>query len=370
MTIKVLLVEDSPIARTILKRLIESDPQLQVVGVATTGLEGLAMVPTLQPDVICTDLHMPRMGGLEFIKAVMAEFPRPILVISASVQDEDTKNAFELLDAGAIDLFPKPRTGLQGDYDKIKAALISKIRVLSGVKVFTQSRKTTHNPVKSATTAPPSNAAALIGRTASGTLGDTADNRFVVRRSIQAIAIGASTGGPQALTTVLSEFPKNWHTPIFCVQHISKGFLGGLLRWLEGHCNLPIRLAQTGELPEKGVIYFPPEDQHLTINGRGQFFNSNEPPIAGHRPAVDMTFRSMAAYYGNKGAGVLLTGMGRDGADGLLAMHQAGAYTIAQDEASSTVFGMPKEAIALGAAQKILGIDQIAPHLLAIIQPY
>jgi two-component system, chemotaxis family, protein-glutamate methylesterase/glutaminase len=293
------------------------------------------------------------MNGLEFTYEVMANFPNPILVISASVQEEDTENVFELLDAGAVDIFPKPRAGLATEYESLKQELINKIKVLSGVKVFTQRRKLKTQTSK--LDLPEKLPEIVIPKPS---------NFIPLSTKTRILAIGSSTGGPQALQTLLGQLPTNFPLPIICVQHISEGFLQGLIDWLAISCRLPIRIAQAGEIPHPGVIYFPPEQKHLEINSFGQFKASATPPLAGHRPSITVLFKSLAQFYGKGVIGVLLTGMGRDGADGMLEIKQLGGFTIAQNEASCVVFGMPKEAIALGAAHEVLPIEAIASSLL------
>lgn len=362
MPIKVLLVEDSPIATVILKRIIESAPDLSLVGTARTGVDALRLIPKVQPDIICTDLHMPQMNGLELTKEVMDKYPRPILVISASVQEkDDMHNIFKLLEAGALDVFPKPKAGHPEDYELIKQPLLTRIRVLSGIKVFRKPRRDTPSDIPSRgflgkskiESKPPKVEPSKTTRTYSSFLTST-----------KIIAIGASTGGPQALQEILTNLPSDFPVPIICIQHISQGFLKGLVDWLRVECTLPIEIATQGNTPQPGVIYFPTEGRHLEIDNNGRFVCSDTPPIGGHRPSISVTFKSIARYYGRTAVGVLLTGMGKDGADGLLTMAQGGAYTIAQNEYSSVVFGMPKEAILLGAAKEILSIEQIAPALI------
>ncbi|MGD1717224.1 chemotaxis-specific protein-glutamate methyltransferase CheB [Dapis sp. BLCC M172] len=367
--IKVLVVDDSPIALIVLKRIFATSPEIEVIGTAKNGLEALKLIPQLQPDVICTDLHMASMNGLEFTREVMQKYPRPILVISSSVQEDDQHNIFQLLEAGAVDVFPKPETGLTADYGTIQQELINKIKILSGVKVFTRRhrhinrvnqehrqqffvRNIQDKLVKSPIVSPPQ----TIPK----------DPRYS-KKIIKILAIGSSTGGPEALKTILHDLPSTFPVPIICVQHISNGFLTGLVNWLANESKLPVKIAISGELPQAGVIYFPPEEHHLELNNWGKFVCSKTPAIGGHRPSITVTFNSVANFYRSSAAGVLLTGMGRDGADGMLAISQVGGLTIAQDEASSIIFGMPKEAIALGAAQYILSINDISSMLLNYI---
>ena len=370
MPIQVLLVEDSPVALVILKRILATSPDIEVVGTAHHGREALELIPKLQPQVICTDYHMPQMNGLEFTEEVMIRFPRPILVISASVQVEDTQTIFKMLNAGAVDVFPKPRSPSIEEYELLKQELISKIKILSGVTVFTRHRRNTNitTPADCTTRITGSNYQAVnletktnIPISRSPGMNLPSENHYSKPRIV---SIGASTGGPQALNNILSQLPINFPLPILCVQHISEGFLQGLVDWLGTECQLPVKIAKFGEIPQPGVVYFPPEGRHLELDTFGKFVCSNSPPVSGHRPSVTVTFASVAKCYGAANIAVLLTGMGRDGADGMLAIAQAGGITIAQNEASCVVFGMPKEAIALGAAKYILPINEIAPMLL------
>jgi len=370
MPIRVLLVEDSPVALVILKRILATSPDIEVVGTARHGREALELIPKLLPQVICTDYHMPQMNGLEFTEEVMMRFPRPILVISASVQAEDTQTIFKMLNAGAVEVFPKPRSPSIEEYELLKQELISKIKILSGVTVFTRYRRNSNItiPVDRTTRTTAGNHQPLKLETKtnlpiSRTLGiNLPSQNHHLKPKI--VSIGASTGGPQALNNILSQLPINFPVPILCVQHISEGFLQGLVDWLGSESQLPVKIAKFGEIPQPGVIYFPPEGRHLELDSFGKFLCTNSPPISGHRPSVSVTFASVAKCYGAGNIAVLLTGMGRDGADGMLAIAQAGGITIAQDEASSVVFGMPKEAIALGAAKHILPVNQIASMLL------
>ncbi|HEY9873396.1 MAG TPA: chemotaxis-specific protein-glutamate methyltransferase CheB [Candidatus Obscuribacterales bacterium] len=359
--IKVLLVEDSPIAIAILKRMLTSSPEIEIVGTARTGTEALALMPQLQPHVVCTDLNMPQMNGLEFTREVMATFPRPILVISASVQKEDTENVFQLLQAGAVDVFPKPTAGLASEYEKARQELVNKVKVLSGVTVFTQHRRqpSTISKVATALKRIPTEVKTQKINT------ETYPRKFTPPAKV--LAIGASTGGPQALHNIITHLPSSFPVPIICVQHISEGFLQGLVDWLNIKSQLTVKIAKEAEFPIAGNIYFAPDKYHLELDSKGKFVYSATPPVGGHCPSITVTFNSVAKFYGRASVGVLLTGMGRDGADGMLAIARAGGLTIAQNEGSCVVFGMPKEAIALGAAHYILPINDIAPILLTKI---
>jgi two-component system, chemotaxis family, protein-glutamate methylesterase/glutaminase len=352
-SVKVLLVEDSPIALEILQRILSSSADVTVVGTARDGKQALDMIPITQPDVICADLFMEKMDGLELTRQVMAKYPRPILVVSNAVKSTDQDNIFRLLQAGAVDVFPKPTTGSPSDYEKVKTALIDKIKVLSGVRVFTKPLRDPGLPKIAV-----SPAIATVKSSPPINLRDRSPHRFKV------IAIGASTGGPNALGKILGQFPNNFPMPVICAQHISEGFLDGFVNWLNVHCSLKVKIAQVGEVPLQGIIYFAPETRHVEIDSRGKFIYSSNIQANAYCPSITTLFRSIARFYGDTCMAVLLTGMGSDGAEGMKAICDAGGLTIAQDESSSVIFGMPKEAIALGAARYVLPLPDIASFLL------
>ncbi|MBI5598600.1 MAG: chemotaxis-specific protein-glutamate methyltransferase CheB [Deltaproteobacteria bacterium] len=343
--IKVLLVDDSMIALTLLKRMLSTASDIEVAGTAGNGKEALALIPELDPAVVITDLHMPVMGGLEFTKEVMARYPRPLLVVSVSVQ-EGSHNVFNLLEAGAVDVFPKPRSLIEEEFMARAEELKSRIRILAGVHVFRRVKK-----------GPPAAATPVKLKSPGAT-----------PQAPRIVAIGASTGGPQALQSILGQLPPDFPLPIVCVQHIGDGFLNGLIEWLGKSSQLSVMIAPEGEAPRPGTVYFPPEGAHLVVDETGRFRHSHEGPVSGHCPSVTMTFKSIAARYGAGAIGTLLTGMGADGAEGMKAIADAGGATIAQDEKTSVVFGMPRRAIDLGAAGEVLPLDSIATAIAAKVQ--
>jgi two-component system, chemotaxis family, protein-glutamate methylesterase/glutaminase len=339
--IKVLIVEDSLIALELLQRILRDSAEVEIVGTARNGREALELIPTANPDVICTDLHMAPIDGLELTKEVMAKFPRPILVISNSVQEDDTRNIFGLLQAGAVDIFPKPMSGDYTEYEQVKQRLLAKIQMLSQVTVKARSLNPTHSVDPSAIAQAPN--------------------------ALKAIAIGASTGGPQAIHKILTSLPPNFSAPIICAQHIGEGFLAGLINWLKEDTQLNVKIAHIGEIPAPNTVYFAPERSHLEFDAEGKFIYSNFTASTGTCPSIDTLFRAVARRYGKASASILLTGMGNDGVIGTEAVAAAGGLTISQSEQSCLVFGMAKLAIATGSVQQVLNVDEIAPFLLTKI---
>ena len=341
--IRVLIVDDSPVAVALLKRELAKAPDIEIVGTARHGGEALEMIPLLNPSVVCTDYHMPVMDGLELTREIIARYPLPILVLSISVED-GSLNVFNLLNAGAIDVVSKPNLENESTYAALSSQIAAKIRILSGVRVFRRLKP------KAPETAPP-------GKTL-----------FIpdLKSPVRLVVIGASTGGPQALQTILKQLPAEFAAPVVCVQHISEGFLDGLVQWLNSSSHLDVRTARGGEPPAPGTVSFPREGTHLTFDDKGRFLVSTAPLCDGHRPSVTVTMRSAAERFGRSVVGVLLTGMGSDGAEGMTDIMNAGGITIAQDEESSIIFGMPRQAIERGAALHVLPLDDIAPALIRL----
>ncbi len=337
--IRVLLIDDSALALAVMKRIISSAPDMEVAGEFRSAKEAMKTLPSIDPDVICTDFHMPEMDGLEFTRKVMERFPKPILVVSVSVE-RSSENAFRLLEAGAVDVFSKPRGEMESGFRAHSDELLSKIRVLSGVHVFKRFSRPT----------------------GPGRMPAPASRPGLRRPEI--VAIGASTGGPQAIFHILSVLPRDFPVPVICIQHISDGFLNGLIEWLGGGCAIKVCKAVEGERPAAGRVYFPEEGYHLVIDKGGAFAYSREPANP-HRPSITVTFNSLADHYGAGVLGVLLTGMGADGAEGMRAISWAGGATIAQDEATSVVFSMPKKAIELGGASEVLPLYEISHSILS-----
>jgi len=347
--IKVLLIDDSALALNSLKNILDSDPEFEVIGMAKNGLEALNFI-SANPnkiDVISTDLHMPVMDGLEFTKQIMQCCPVPILVTSISVQTDNSQNIFKLLQAGALDVFPKPASGLSLNHDDKQAVQFRhKLKLISQVRVFKRSSEIA--PIVLPEIEKPDNF-------------DKAYNT-----SVKLIAIGGSTGAPEVFFTFLSHLPKNFPIPIVCVQHINHDFIDSMVQWLDNHCQLKVKVAQQGELIKPGHVYFA-GDRHMEIDSNYRFKLLNtQQPVNNHLPSIDVMFDSLAQNHAMQTMGILLTGMGKDGALGITALGRAGALTIAQDKASCVVFGMPREAIKLGQVKKVLAPVKILELMLQI----
>jgi two-component system, chemotaxis family, protein-glutamate methylesterase/glutaminase len=344
---RVLVVEDSRTTRKHLVEVLGADPGLVVAGEAEDGKQAIELCRTLRPDVITLDMMLPLMSGVAVTEYVMAYCPTPILVVSASMNRGELHKTLDALAAGAVDVLDKP---MGNDTDETWER-----RFVSAVKIVSQIRVITHLRAR----------LGPIGRTPAGpaTL-ETCDG--ATRTSV--IAIGGSTGGPAAMMEILRGLPAGFPIPILLVIHISEPFGAAFAEWLDGLSKLRVRCAQDGEplpsLGQSGVVMAPP-GFHLVVE-RGRLRLTSGPERNSCRPSIDVLFESLAKDRGDETAAILLTGMGRDGAAGLLALRHAGALTFAQDEASSVVFGMPKEAIQMGAAARILALGNIAPALAAL----
>ncbi len=334
--IRVVVVDDSLVAREMLCQILGSDPEIEVVGTARDGMGGVEMVASLKPDLVTMDIHMPKLDGVEATERIMAFNPTPILVVSSSVHGEGIGRAFEALEAGALDVLKKPEPADWADLDRIARDLIRKVKVLSNVKVIMHVRG--RRPKEPAPAGP------MVPLPA-------ADGYSVV-------AVGSSTGGPSALAKVLGALPAATPVPVVVAQHIAEGFVPGLVGWLAGLCKVRVRMAESGEQLRAGTVYISPTGGNLVVH-RTEIQVQPPEPSQLYVPSADTLFSSVAGTYGRHAVGVILTGMGNDGAGGLKAMRDAGAMTIAQDEKTSVVFGMPRAAIEAGAAARVLPIEGI-----------
>ena len=340
--IRVLLVDDSRVDLAVLERRIAPMPGVDVVAVASSGAEALRLIERHLPDVVCTDLMMPGMDGLELTKRIMATHPTPILAVSSVV--DDPASAFPLLQAGALDFFPKPSPTAGGE-ESIRQELAQKLRVLSKVYVFRRHR---------GSVASSEDASARSGRRL-----EASEITARKTRRHRVALIGASTGGPQVVQLILSRLPAEYPIPICVVQHISDRFLAPFATWLDTTTALSVRIAKHGDRPEAGRVHLAPEGKHLAFAGTGHFELRTTTPCDGHRPSVSVMFASVAQVFRDRSISVLLTGMGRDGGQGMKALSDAGAMTIAQNAESCVVYGMPREAVELGGVRRALPPDAI-----------
>ena len=361
--LRVMLVDDSVTELYLLKKVFALASDMEVVAIATNGREALDLLSQAQPDLVCTDYHMPVMDGLEFIIRAMREHPCTILVMSVAVQSFQKENIFQLLSAGAVDVLAKP-IGRAGGIGAAEAQqLLEKVRAIAQAPSL---RRRLSLPVAAG---PPLAGPGQIPAQISGQipgLNQAGPGPVASLGRVELVALGASTGGPQILQVILSQLPAQFGVPLVCVQHISEGFLEGMISWLGSGIRLKLELAKTGQTPLPGRVYFAPDGYHLTLDAQRRFLLG---PCGGqdlHCPGVDTLFQSVARVYGPAALGVLLTGMGRDGARGLKALRDAGAPTIAQDEGTSVIFGMPAAAIALGAAKYVLPTDGILTMMLRL----
>ena len=343
--IKLLIVEDSPVVQEFLSHIFSSDSGIKVVGIARNGEEALEAALCKRPDVITMDIHMPKLNGFEATRKIMETQPVPIVIVSGSSTIKEVSNAFKAVEAGAVAIAARPRGIGHPDYEKTARELIQTVKLMSEVKVV---KRLPHVRKVTVPFAPP--------------LGVT-----TAPREIQVVAIGASTGGPVVLKTILSGLTKKFPVPILIAQHIASGFVEGFTQWLSESSGFPVHVAADGELLLPGHAYSAPEGYHFMVNYGNRIALKKSENTDSLSPLISYLFESTAKVFGSGAIGILLTGMGKDGAEGLKFMKERGAITIAQNETTSVVFGMPKEAIALDAATHVLSPDQIVQFLLDMV---
>ncbi|MCL2025552.1 MAG: chemotaxis-specific protein-glutamate methyltransferase CheB [Leptospirales bacterium] len=343
--IKTLIVDDNPLVRSIIKDFLESDGSFEIIGEAENGLDGVRQAQFLNPDLITMDIEMPVMNGLEAITEIKKTVPSVIVVISTN---DTAKVAYDSVVKGALDFFSKNAfTSQMGEQQRKK--------ILNTLKQTTRIRKriSTLQPTLVSVSG------SEVGKDSSSDIAKTASGR------IDAVVIAASTGGPQALCRLAAELPKDFPAPIILVQHNISGFDKGFVQWLDGYTPLGVHLVTKKIIPGKGNIYVAPVDKHLLLSETG-FVLDDGKPIQNQKPAADVLFKSAAELYGKSLVSVVLTGMGRDGAEGTRHVKAAGGITIAQDESSSMIYGMPKAAAETGCVDMSLPLDAIAKRLIIL----
>lgn len=348
--IRLLVVEDSPSVREFLLYLFASDQEIQVIGTASNGEEALEAVKHKKPDVITMDLHMPRMDGYAATRAIMENIPTPIVIVTGSSSSDELSNTLSALEAGALAVTKRPQGIGHPDHAATARELIQTVKLMSEIKVVKRWAKPGKTSSKPHEAHPATPMPALP----------------TARKVFRLVAIGSSTGGPLVLQQILAQLPQAFPLPIMIVQHIAQGFTEGFVEWLTEASRFPGVLAANGTVMRPGHAYIVPNDYQASVDSYGRITLKKDPPENGHCPSVSYLFRSVAEAYREHAIGVLLTGMGKDGAAELGLMKDKGALTIAQDKESSVVHGMPGTAIALGAATYVLGPEKIAAALISL----
>lgn len=334
--IRVLVVDDSMFMRRMISDLLSQDAELEVVGAARNGQEGLEMARQLKPDVITLDVEMPVMDGVTMLQKLMQEQPTPVLMLS-SLTTEGAEVTLRCLELGAVDFVTKPSGSISMDIYKISSQIIEKVKAVARARIAVA-------PVSARPVVATPSPSPLVGR-------PTKDAPLVV--------IGASTGGPRALHTVMSSLPTGLHAKILIVQHMPEGFTRSLAERLDRSSAFTVREAQGGETLQPGMAYLAQGGRHLKVERGDKLVLTQDPPVHGVRPAVDVALLSIAQNYQGAVVVAILTGMGSDGAAGLRALHAKGAYTIAEDESTCVVFGMPRAAIQTGCVKRVAPLHQI-----------
>lgn len=353
--IRVLIADDSATSRALISALFSAEADFTVVGEATNGKEAVTMAEHLKPDLVTMDVQMPVMDGLEATKQIMVRSPRPIIIVSHTTRKREVELSLEATRAGALMVLPKPDGPGSPRFASDQKQLVSMARAMAHVKVVRR-----HGSPLAPASAPPHDSSPGTVSTAAST------------GRIRLIAIAASTGGPAAIRTILAGLPRSFPVPIVIVQHIALGFTSGLAHWLSGDSRMPVKVAETGELAVAGCVYIAPDDRHIgcRLDGEGKIriLLDNSPASGAFRPSASFLFRSVAESLGENALSVILTGMGDDGIAGLRAVKSAGGRVIAQDEASSVIFGMPREAIRAGVVDMVVPLDAMAQRLGEIVK--
>ena len=365
--VTVVVVDDSAVQRRFARSAIEADGGMTVIGEARNGRDAVALVERLRPQAVLMDLHLPVMNGIEAIERIMAVRPTPIIVYSAFVDGDDRENAAAALAAGAVDVMEKPGADHPGGLDDYAASLRRRLRVAGRVKVITHPRaRLGGGPPTTLSTRGLSRPVRAAVDTHVQAPACTPD---LTPRRVRVVAIGASTGGPQALSLILAELPPDFAAAVVVVQHMAEGFIEGLAGWLDDMCALPVAVGVSGRRLLPGTVTIAPSGRNLIVHEQLRITTHEPPPSQYHVPGIDATLMSVADTVGPDAVGVLLTGMGRDGAAGMKCLRDGGAFTIAQDEETSAVYGMPAAAVAIDAADIQLPLENIGGAVRRLTMP-
>ncbi len=349
--IKVMLVDDSAVVRKAISDLIETESDIEIIATAADPYIAVKKLKDIVPDVIILDIEMPRMDGLTFLRKLMVQHPIPVIICSSKSED-GSENALNALDSGAVDIITKPHIGTKKFLEESRQLICDSIRTASRYKVSKKAKTIKANPKLSADV--------IMKKTKTRSI-DTTEKIIVV---------GASTGGTEALKTFLEALPINC-PGVVVVQHMPENFTAAFAERLDGCCDIGVKEARNNDSILKGTALIAPGNRHIMVKRSGSRYFvelTDGPLVSRHRPSVDVLFRSTSRYVGQNAIGIILTGMGDDGAEGLLELKDSGAFTIAQDEASSVVFGMPGEAIKRGAHCAIKSLTQMAPFAMSKVQ--
>ncbi len=362
--IRVLVADDSRAFRAILRTILGRSPEIEVVGEAQDGHEAVSQVLALRPDVVTMDVRMPGKDGLEAIEEIMRRRPTPVVVVSAEVGPEKQEVSFRALELGAVEVLAKPRADVRGRFEKEAEEIRMAVRAVAGLKLVTRHKRP--RPTPSIAPAPP------VEQTTTGSWvlprGPSAPPARIeplAPNAPRVLGIAASTGGPAALARILHELPAGYPIPILVVQHIAEGFEGGLVHWLAGETALSVKVAEDGEPLRPSTLFIAPGGSHLGA-GSGQIQLLKGEPVRGFRPSGTVLFRSLAHEYGPAAAGLVLSGMGDDGAEGLKLLRDRGGWTGAQGPQTSVVYGMPRVAAEKGAVAVSLELEEIPAALLKL----
>jgi len=346
--IRLLIVEDSKTVQQALVEIFNNDPEIRVIGTAGNGEEAVHAVRTLKPDVISMDINMPGMNGFEATRAIMSSCPTPIVIVTGKMDPKDSATLFRVMEAGALMIMAKPFPPGHPEHDESILELRKTVKLMSEIKVVRRYFSNGKRDTKPALSSPQ-------------------EISVAARSGIRIIAIGASTGGPPLLQSILSSLPVDFRVPVAIVQHMAKGFTQEFVTWLNHSSSLPVELATNGCRMLPGHVYVAPDEFQMLVVPGDRIILSKDPGENGQRPSVSALFRSVAEVYGKNAIGVLLTGMGKDGALELKGLREKGGITIAQNRESSVVFGMPGAAVSIDAAEYILSPEEIITVLLKLV---
>ncbi len=343
--IKILIVDDSKVETQLFKHLLESQSDMSVIACAKDGAEAIEMTKRFSPDLITMDLEMPVMDGHTATRIIMSQSPTPIVVVSSKLNEASRDMTYLALEAGAVSVLAKPADGSTKAFEQFCSQFIDTVRSMAEIKVIKRRFDHPMSYIKKS------------------------NNRNMIQKSrhFEIVAIGTSIGGPQVLKNIISQLPNSFPVPIVIVQHMTDGFMNGFTQWLNNNCSLTIKNAENDEILKKGFVYFAPDHFHLTIERSNKNLIAKllrDKPVSGFCPSITVLLKSIAKTCQQNALGVLLTGMGSDGAEGLLELKKAGGHTIIQDKKSCVVFGMGNIAQSIGAVDKVVEIDQMADYIV------